>query len=328
MDPAHTEDNGHTSSTAAAPTYVSALINPPPHTDPKLVAREGIRARQFLIMEVSRSAEGGMGMQLLKADMNKALRELGAVDGKIRSVVAQRDGSSLIEGDSDYLAKWLTNVVNRVEFCSRLGEGVTFQSRVYSVLAFNAPLTIDLDDPTHREEVNEANELKDGEISVLRWAKPIERRSQHQRLAHLVLLFSSLEVANQVIASRAIICNKKCHVERIKKELIQCLKCQGWNHMTKECLATLDRCSNCAGKHKTATCCQLRTTRCMSYNSNNHVSWSRECPSLLKRVIDFNERNPENSLPFFPTSDPRVMLTPLTSQAETVPLGKPTPNLK
>jgi hypothetical protein len=41
----------------------------------------------------------------------------------------------------------------------------------------------------------------------------------------------------------------------------------------------------------------------MSCKINDHVSWSRECPTFLRKVEDFNERNLDNLLPFYPTSD-------------------------
>jgi hypothetical protein len=37
--------------------------------------------------------------------------------------------------------------------------------------------------------------------------------------------------------------------------------------------------------------------------SKGHASWSRTCPAFMKRLAEFNARNPDNSLQFFPTSD-------------------------
>ena len=48
-----------------------------------------------------------------------------------------------------------------------------------------------------------------------------------QRTAHLLLAFNNVEAANRAITNGLIICNRKCHVERAKREPIQCLKCQG-----------------------------------------------------------------------------------------------------
>jgi hypothetical protein len=70
-------------------------------------------------------------MQKLKAELNKVLRRLDQNDGKIKSVVVQKDGNTLIEVDSDSLATWFTNKVNRVEFCSLLGGDITFKTRQF-----------------------------------------------------------------------------------------------------------------------------------------------------------------------------------------------------
>jgi hypothetical protein len=225
-------------------------------------------------------------------------------EGKIRSVIAQKDGSTLIEVDSDTAANWLANHVNSANFAITLGEGIKFRWRTYNVLAFNVPLAMDPDDAAHREEINEVNDLEECAVMATRWAKPINRRSIQQRSAHLILSFASPEAANHAISNGIIICHKKCHVERLKKEPIRCLKCQGWNHMARDCTETKDRCSNCAGEHNTAICHQPRTKRCVSCNSNDHASWDRECPTFRRKVSEFNERNPENSLPLFPTADP------------------------
>jgi hypothetical protein len=287
-----------------ANSYATALINPPPYVNPKIAAKEGIKARQFLLLGIRESAFGQYDTQKLKAELNKAIRELGCEEGKIRSITTQRDGNILLEVDSDASAKWFANNSNRVELCSILGEEVTFKARIYNVLAHNAPLTMDPDDRNHREEIKETNDLEDGTIVAIRWAKPLNRRSLQQRSAHLVISYSSPEAANRAITNGITICNKKCHVERIRREPLRCLKCQGWNHMAKDCEETHSTCSNCAEHHRTSECQSPRKKRCVSCKSNEHASWSRECPSFQKRVDELNDRNPENLLPFFPTADP------------------------
>ena len=52
-------------------TYASALIKPPPHVNPRIAAREGIKACQFLLMGIKESAYGQLNSQKLKAKLNK-----------------------------------------------------------------------------------------------------------------------------------------------------------------------------------------------------------------------------------------------------------------
>jgi hypothetical protein len=145
--------------------------------------------------------------------------------------------------------------------------------------------------------------VEDVELTTTRWAKPISKRTPHQRTAHLVITFSNPVAANRAIAGGLVICNKKCHVEKIKREPIRCMKCQRWNHMARDCKERGSTCSNCAGTHMTFACKTPHIKGCISCKSNEHASWSRECPTFLRKVEDFRERNPETALPFFPTED-------------------------
>ena len=248
-----------------------------------------------------------------KAELNKIARELGLSEGKIRSVEFRRDGGTLIEVDSDNAARWFTNSINKAELCSRLGDSVSFCTRVYNVIVLNVPLTLEPDDPKHREEICESNNIEAQAVVAMRWAKPINRRSEYQRSAHLVVSYTDPEAANRAITFGIQICNKKCYVERMKKEPIRCLKCQGWNHLARDCSEARNTCSNCAGEHRTADCIQPRKTRCVSCSSNDHASWSRECPTFVKKKEEFDSRNPENALQYFPTAEPWTWTTDSTN---------------
>ena len=282
--------------------YASALINPPPNVNPVLAAKEGIKARQFLLTGIKEIRM--FETTKLKTTLNKTAKDLGLKGGKIRSVLLQKDESVLLEVDSDDAVKWFTNEFNRVDFCVALGDGVRFKKRIFNVLAFNVPLNLDPSDDSHCDEINETNDLEANTVTSIRWAKPINRRTDKQRTAHLVLSYSNPEDANHAITNGITICNKKCHVEKIRREPIRCLKCQRWNHMAKDCLAKTNTCSNCEGIHMTASCLHPHMTRCVSCKSDEHASWSRQCPTFLRRVAEFKERNPESLLPYFPTADP------------------------
>jgi hypothetical protein len=222
----------------ATESYATELISPPSNVNPRLAAREGIRARQFLLElkdedEDSENPEAepraiNATAHLMKEDLNKALTVIGVEGGKVRSAIPQRNGNGiLIEVDSDTLAKWFTDVVNRVELCSVLGEGFTFRPRLYNVMAFNAPLNLNPENPKDREEISETNEMGVNAILALRWAKPIGRRSLHQKTAHIVISFTDPKVANRAISNGITICNRKCQVEKVQKEPLRCHRCQG-----------------------------------------------------------------------------------------------------
>ena len=224
--------------------------------------------------------------------------------------------------DSDASAAWLTEQENRDNTCSKIGPGVSFRSRVHNLIAFNVPLGISPENQNHLQEICEANSLDPNTISAMRWVKPVHRRSQEQRTAHLFLTFSNADAANRAITNGLYICNRRCHIERVKREPIRCLKCQGWNHYAKECIEEHDKCGNCTKNHRTSEYPTPSTRACVSCKTDDHASWSRDCPTFTKKLNDFNDRNPENTLQYIPTADP---WTWTASAQPTQPPAQPPP---
>ena len=120
---------------------------------------------------------------------------------------------------------------------------------------------------------------------------------------HLLLTFSNADAENRAITNGLSICNRRCYVKKVKREPTRCLKCQGWNHLAKDCTEEKDKCSNCTGLHRTSSCL-IPTRSCVSCKSSDHASWSRSCPAFLKKINEFNSRNPDNLLQYFPTANP------------------------
>ncbi len=58
---------------------------------------------------------------------------------------------------------------------------------------------------------------------------------------------------------------------------------------------------NLRGKHRTSACQNKEKLHCISCRDNSHASWDRACPEFIKRSTILDERNPLNSMPFFPT---------------------------
>jgi hypothetical protein len=198
---------------------------------------------------------------------------------------------------------WLVKQENRDKLCNRIGPGVVFRARVHNLIAFNVPLGISPEDNNHRLEVCEANSLDPDTITLMKWIKPIHRRSKTQRTAHLIVTFNNADAANRAITNGLYICSRRCHVERMKREPTRCLKCQGWNHIASECLEKDDTCGNCTKKHRTNECPTPQTRCCVSCKSNDHASWDRECPTFIRKLNDLNNRSPENNLQYIPTED-------------------------
>jgi hypothetical protein len=157
----------------------------------------------------------------------------------------------------------------------------------------------------------------------MKWVKPIHRRTLNQRTAHLFLMFTNTDAANRAITNGLNICSRRCHVERVKREPIRCLKCQGWNHFARECLENKDTCGNCTKEHRTSECTTPLTKCCMSCKMEGHTSWSRECPTFNRKLNDLNDRNLENTLQFIPTADPWTWKASITSTPPQPPSNIP-----
>jgi hypothetical protein len=162
---------------------------------------------------------------------------------------------------------------------------------------------MDAENPRHKAEITELNGMNEDDIVALRWAKPVNRRSPGQRTAHLIVTMNDIETANRAITKGLYICSNSCRVERVRREPPRCLKFQGWNHFAKDCTVENNVCGNCSNGHRTSECPNPQTRRCASCKSSDHASWDRGCPEFVKRLSDFNKRNPENSLQFFPTTE-------------------------
>ena len=226
--------------------------------------------------------------------------------------------------DSDAAETWLSEQENRDKICNKIGPGVSFRSRVHNLIAFNVPIGISPENQSHRQEICEANNLDPDIITTIKWVKPIQRRTKTQRTAHLFLTFNNADAANRAITYGLYICNRRCHAERVKREPTRCLKCQGWNHFAKECTEENDKCGNCTKNHRTSDCPAPLTRSCISCKTDDHASWSRDCPTFIKKLNDFNDRNPENTLQYIPTADPwtwtaNAQPTPPQSQPQSQP---------
>ena len=156
--------------------YAEALINPPPHANPKLAAREGIRARQIMLEGIDPTTTiGQMNGAQIKIELNKILGEAGLEGKGIRSAIPQKNKGILIEMESDQALSWIHEKENKLKFCVEVGPDVVFKPRPHIIITFNTPLTVDPDNMAHIKEICEANHLDSEAIAAIRWVKPIAR---------------------------------------------------------------------------------------------------------------------------------------------------------
>lgn len=101
--------------------YATALVNPPPHANPKVAAREGIKARQFMLEGINDTKHSHLDIIQLKTELNKLLLESGLEKGRIHSINKLQNGGTLIELDSDEATAWFQLGENRLKFCQKIG---------------------------------------------------------------------------------------------------------------------------------------------------------------------------------------------------------------
>ena len=218
-------------------TYAAALINPP-HANPKLAAHKGIKARQFAISGIKNSSHSSLNPTQLKFLLNNIITELGIPTGKIYTVTIAHDDSTIIEANSDIATNWLSNEANQKKICEKLGTNIKFYPRSYKVLVYNVLNDMDPNNLQHLLEICETNNIDSDPIKILsvKWVKVIANHNSNQRSAHLYITITNTEVANRAITDGLYICHKKCQVKKSKCEPTICLKCQGWNHLAKDCI--------------------------------------------------------------------------------------------
>ena len=296
-------------------SYKEALGKQPDHerqADPRIVAREGIKARQFLMDFPADSPVQKMSMVELLEKCKEALKQACGDEEhhELRAAERLANKGILAEFMTDEGAKWLKIEDNADRLFLAMGAngtGAQWKRRMHNVIAYYVPITFTPTDAKHYAELTEVNNIVKNHLPKLRWAKPPARRdpAARQQFAHLILSFSDPSAANKVITQGMIICGKHIDVRKCKKEPIRCLKCQGWNHMARECRNEHDTCGTCGSKtHKTHDCDNKMSQQCVPCAGKGHPSWSHSCPTFLRKCEDFDHTHPENALPFFPSTEP------------------------
>jgi hypothetical protein len=296
-----------------APSYRDALVRPTgqirnPAIDPRLLAREAIKKRQILLDIDSGNDElRAMDIPATTKYLNNAIAKIDESNSKdrlIQSIRKLRNGGLLVEMKNEEATLWLQQNDVSAAFNVEIKQSATFKKRAHNTIAFFVPLTFDPDNPTNIEELIETNDLNPNDILKAKWAKAPERRLPSQTSGHLLISFSNPDIANKAILNGLVICNKCSTVQKCKKEPLRCMKCQGWNHVASACDKSEDVCGTCGdNNHKTSDCNNPGKKKCISCDTDDHTSWDRNCPTFLRKCEEQNQRNQENVMPFFPSTE-------------------------
>ncbi|KAF8227146.1 hypothetical protein L208DRAFT_1298073 [Tricholoma matsutake] len=248
-----------------ATPYQDALnqgtVRPPVRVDPSVRAKESIRARQFLwtcsvdIPELKTLSAPQLLKQLNKK-LTKAMKMTNE-ECKLQLAIWLKNGGLLIEAGDDKSTAWLCSEVNILHMECESGTSILPEACNYNIMAYFVPLTCDVIEKSHIEEVTESNSLSKDSINKCRWAKAPGWQNPNQSVGHMIITFTDPNSTNKAILNGLVICNKKVSVSKCKRELIRCLKCQAYNHVAHECIISRDICARCGEDHRTSNCSTL-----------------------------------------------------------------------
>jgi hypothetical protein len=125
-------------------------------TDPRVLAREGIRARQFIVdIPGDTPLKNLSQVELLKCfngAMDRAGSELEEGSRKIRSVTKLTNKGFLGEFMHDKGTKWFTLQSHADSFITALGDGAIgalIKKKNHPMIAYYVPLSLNMDNPAH-----------------------------------------------------------------------------------------------------------------------------------------------------------------------------------
>jgi hypothetical protein len=293
-------------------SYRDAVMTKPTATtnvDPKVLGDRERKAKQILVQIFENDEEGkatlAKSLTEIKEKANEVIASMEGRDrpkgAKVESAIKTRGKAVVLTLNSRETVEWLRDPGNEVTFTRGFSDGSHIKERLYNLILPRVPISFNPDDEVQLRELEEVNDLPNDTVAKAKWIKPIDRRRPDQTVAYAVLSLRSVEHANILIRDGILICGVKIRPAKQTQEPIQCMKCRGWGHFATDCMAEKDTCGNCGEAHRTSACKSKEKVFCVLCKEHTHASRDRNCPEAIRRRETFNERNPENAMPYFPT---------------------------
>ena len=242
--------------TPQCPSYKEALIsqsNSPIDTCPpqdRARAQATIKERQVLI---NLSRDHPVSKQICSCKELIALFQMALTsisdnntpDLGLKSLTVLRNGGILLELLSKEAAQWVSDKSHLKSLAIASGGDLSIKTQTFNVVVPFFPISTIIEELDVQHAIEDDNKLPEGSIIVARWIKPLCRRENEQRVAHMMFHMLSLEAANFLIQEGLYHNMEHLCLVKDKKEPMCCLKCQRWGHMAKDCREHEDTCGTC-----------------------------------------------------------------------------------
>ena len=223
----------------------------------------------------------------------------------VRSVSIFDRPSILLEFDTaDSKIQFVDMINKNPALLAELNPRTRIRPRTYSVIfcfvPCNGPFDPNADE--HLRNIENDNDLPANSIVAASWCKRPDRRSPSQTTATLKVACTNPDIANHLLTGRIRV---EDHLVTVRKDIripLRCVKCQEYGHTQDACIG-VEKCANCASEfHQSANC--DRPPACVSCGpSSQHPSTSSTCPTFMQKCDALDLRFPENSMPYFPSTE-------------------------
>ena len=313
--PPLTQNDTHTSHTTLthnANSYAAIAQGNLPTTHHFNIARQRAQRRRIL-MDSNSDAHYNikdLSEAQIVAKANLALEQMADSTqpaGKFTGARILRNGGVIIEANEETLIEWVQDADTRTSFQNAFDGGqAQIKDKLYAAILEFVPTAHKTGNTTEYRYIESLSNLDYGHLASTKWMKPIERRTEGQRTAHLLAKFTSARAANIAIRDGVTIAGKLVYGRKPQQEPRRCLKCQHIGpHFAAQCSQDGETCGTCGKGHATKECTERNTDHywCVNCKTGGHASWDRMCPSFRGESERMKRRDPESSYRFYPVED-------------------------
>lgn len=227
---------------------------------------------------------------------------------KFVTATKQREGGILFEMNSAAAATWIRQARIKTAFAANFGTAIIVRDRTFNLIMEFVPISLNLEGLAEKEHIERDNGWKQGAIERISWLKPVDRRKEGQRTAHLLLKIKDEDTANKALREGMVLAGKRVWGRRTLPEPKRCMKCQALDgHYAAKCPSEKDICGTCGEDHKTSTCenhGNADKLYCKNCETAGHAAWDRSCPVYAAKADALRRRYQEDEGRYFTTEDP------------------------